>query len=220
MEDSKVKGAMHAAYTLALLAIAVVPASADLYSNGPMDGGIYAWIIQSPQTVSDAFVLSSTSTVTGVDFGAWTMPGDSVTSVQWSIGTTPGDNSLGGGVATTTDTFVMIETAFGMYWVDSDGFSTGNINLSAGTYYLTLGNATTLQDGFAAWDLNNGPSAGFFSEDGVNYSSLANQYDTGTNSDAFGIQGTTTPEPGYWVLLSVALVGLIWVKRGRAGVQA
>lgn len=212
MEDSRMKATMHTVYALTLLAIAVVPASADLYSNSPINGAAGAYEICCGQLISDSFVLSGASTVTGVDFGAWTGAGDSVTSVQWSIGATPGDNSLGGGVATTSDTYF---SAIGSYTVDSDSFSTGNISLGAGTYYLTLANAVTAQNGLTYWDINNGPSLAFFS-DGGGYFSLS-------DSEAFGIQGTNgtvTPEPGYWALLSVAIVGLIWVKRRRAGVQA
>jgi len=214
MEDAKVKAAMHTVYALALLAIAVVPASADvdLYSNGPINGTFAAWIISGGLYVSDSFVLSSAATVTGADFGAWTFPGDTVTSVQWSIGTIPYGNAYGG-TAATSDTFV--SSLLGAYTVDSDSFSIGNISLGAGTYYLTLANAVTAQNGLTYWDINNGPSLAFFS-DGGGYFSLS-------DSEAFGIQGTNgtvTPEPGYWALLSVAIVGLIWVKRRRAGVQA
>jgi len=218
MEDSKVKAAMQTVCALALLAMAVVPASADLYSNGPINGTLAAYDIFGGQSISDSFVLSSASTVTGVDFGAWTGLGDSITSVQWSIGTTPGDSSLGGGVANTTD--VLFSNSNG-YTVDTDTFSTGSISLGAGTYYLTLQNSTTASgnsEGF--WDINNGPSSGYF--DGAN--PLANDLSGCTTcSEAFGIQGTggtVTPEPGYWALLSVAVVGLIWVKRRRARVQA
>src|SRR5580693_1638822 len=100
------KAAMHVEYALALLAMAAVPASADLYFNDPINGTLGGYSICCSWAVSDSFVLSSASTLTGVDFGAWTAVGDSVTSVQWSIGTTPGDSSLGNGVATTTDSFV------------------------------------------------------------------------------------------------------------------
>src|ERR1700733_1162081 len=135
--------AMHAVHALALLAIAVVPASADLYSNGPIDLYIGGYNICCSDAVSDSFVLSSASTVTGVDFGAPTYFEDSVTSVQWLIGTAPGDSSLGGGTATTTDTLVHIHVIAGFYdyIIDSDSFSIPNISLGAGTYYLTFQNA-------------------------------------------------------------------------------
>src|ERR1700733_2950649 len=154
------KAAVHTLYALALLAVAVVPASADLYSNGPINGTLSAWEICCGESISDSFGLSSASTVTGVDFGAWTYPGDFVTSVQWSIGTTPGDSSSGFGVGNTTDTFFSNN---GNFDVDSDSFSTGSISLGAGTYYLTLQNATTAEGNGnpTYWDINNGSSAVF-----------------------------------------------------------
>jgi hypothetical protein len=235
MEDSKMKAAMHTVYALALLAIGVVPASADLYTNGPINGTENAYNINYGYAVSDSFVLSSASTVTGVDFGAWTDPGDPVTSVQWSIGTTPGNSSLGGGVANTTDTFVF-NNGYD-FMIESDSFSTGSVSLGAGTYYLTLQNAATPLGYGASWDLNNGPSSAFQSYNGAGgnvcpqnvYCNLAfgdpgNLTEIpGSNSEAFDIQGTTgtvTPEPGYWALLSVAIVGIAWVKRRRARIQA
>lgn len=226
------KAAMHTMYPLALLAVAVVPASADLYTNGPVNGTENASIIDGGYAVGNSFVLTSASTVIGVDFGAWTITGDSVTSVQWSIGTTPGDGSLGGGVANTTDSF-LFNNGLG-FDIASDSFSTGSVNLGAGTYYLTLQNATTVvqSNEDVAWDLNNGPSSAFQNNGScapLVYCNMAfgdpgNQTNIpGSNSDAFTIQGTTgtvTPEPGYWALLSVAIVGLIWIKSRRARVQA
>jgi hypothetical protein len=207
---------------LALLAIAVVPASADvpLYSNGPINGTYGGWDIFGGQAISDSFFLSSASTVTGVDFGAWTSTGDSVTSVQWSIGTTPGDGSLGGGVANTTDTFLFNNS--GVYDIASDTFSTGNISLGAGTYYLTLQNSTTASGtGESFWDINNGPSLGFYSQGG-GYSSLSPYSNGGTGSSAFDIQGpggTVTPEPGSYAALILGFGGVMLLVRSRRAKQ-
>jgi hypothetical protein len=212
---------MKTVYALALLAIAVVPASADvaLYSNGPISGTISAWGIFGSQLISDSFVLSSASTIIGVDFGAWTRPRDAVTSVQWLIGTTPGDGSSGGGTATPTGTFFSDDD--GGFTVDTDTFSTGSIGLGAGTYYLTLEHAATAQSGPAYWDVNNGPSLGFLSNDNwVNYGSLVNAGDIlGSGSNAFDIQGTTgivTPEPGSYAALILGFGGVMLMVRRRS----
>ena len=198
------KAAVKTVYALALLVIAVAPASADiLYSNGPINGTITADLIDFGQSINDSFVLSSASTVTGVDFGAWTNPGDSVTSVQWSIGTTPGGNTYSG-TAATIDSFVTI--GYGFYAVEKDTFSIPSVSLGVGTYYLTLENAVTAVSGNAFWDVNDGPSSAYI--DGL----------SPINSESFDVQGTTgtvTPEPGYWALLSVAIIGLICLKRLR-----
>jgi hypothetical protein len=218
MEDAKVKAAMHTVYALALLAIAVVPASADvdLYSNGPINGTFAAWIISGGLYVSDSFVLSSAATVTGADFGAWTFPGDTVTSVQWSIGTIPYGNAYGG-TAATSDTFV--SSLLGAYTVDSDSFSIGNISLGAGTYYLTLQNAVTTNGSNASWDINNGPSAAYETYYG-NVNGIAGP---GSGSESFDVLGTTsavTPEPGYFTLAGAAIFGLIRLKRRRVRAES
>ena len=219
-------------YALALLAIAVVPVSADLYTNGPINGTEDAYSINGGYATSDSFVLTSASVVTGVDFGAWTEPGDSVTSVQWSIGTTPGDNSLGG-TMNTTDNF-LFTNGYG-FDIARDTFSTGSVSLGTGTYYLTLQNAVTAQNDAAFWDLNNGPSSAFQSYDGAGgnvcaqnvYCNLAfgdpgNLSEIlGTNSEAFGIQsGTVTPEPGSYAALILAFGGIMLVVRSRRAKQS
>jgi hypothetical protein len=218
---------MRTVYALAMLAIATVPAWADvLYSNGPINGTIGALFIGNVEipnvgsfsyATSDSFVLSSASTVTGVDFGAWTAGGDSITSVQWSIGTTPGGSSLGSGVANTIDTF--FAASFSGSTVDSDSFSTGNISLGAGTYYLTLQNANTAQGRPPAWDINNGPSSAFYGT-GASLANVAGRFGPGSDSEAFDIQGTTTavtPEPGSYAALVLALGGvmLVWSRRAK-----
>ena len=86
------------------------------YSNGPSNGTFTAYLLGFGQSINDSFVLSSASTVTGVDFGAWTNPGDSVTSVQWSIGIQfPGGNTYSG-IMATIDSFVTI--GYGFYAVE------------------------------------------------------------------------------------------------------
>ena len=224
---------MKVGYVLALLAVAVIPASADLdlYSNGPINGNFDAFGIGGVGvSVSDSFVLTSASTVTGVDFGAWTydFADKSVTSVQWSIGTTPGDLSLGTGTADTTDTFFGTSTntlfGAGVFTVDSDSFSTGNISLGAGAYYLTLQNAVTAPVNTQAyWDVNNGPSSAFYNADSPNPIPFANyEVVCTTCSEAFDIQGTTgtvTPEPDSYAVLILGFGGVILAVRSRRSKQ-
>jgi hypothetical protein len=228
---------MKTVYLLGLLAIAVVSASADvdLYSNGPINGTTGGYNINGGYSVSDSFVLSSAGTVTSVDFGAWTLQGYTFTSVQWSVGTAPGDNSLGSGVAATTDTFFRTDFfSDGSFTVDSDRFSTGSISLGAGTYYLTLQNAgTNVISGIgsvAAWDVNNGPSTAFEANGEcapATYCSVAsgspsNIFGAGSNSESFDIRGTTTavtPEPGSYAALILSFGGVMLVIRSRRARQ-
>ena len=100
-----------ASLTLLCLVLAVIPASAQvLYGNGPINGTVDAWTINFGYVVSNGFNLPVAATVTGFDFGVWEFPGDSMTSVDWSItasengGTVFGSGTASG--ANLADTFV------------------------------------------------------------------------------------------------------------------
>jgi hypothetical protein len=74
---------------ISCLALAAIPTSAQvLYENGPINGTVDGWAIVSGYLcclVTDSFALAADSTVTGFQFGAWEFPGDTMTSVDWSI---------------------------------------------------------------------------------------------------------------------------------------
>src|SRR5271169_4602086 len=70
------------------VALAIVPAWA--YDNGPINGTTDAWTINFGYVVSDSY-KSDGSYITGLLFGVWEFPGDTMTSVDWSI--TSGENS-------------------------------------------------------------------------------------------------------------------------------
>ena len=56
-----------------------------LYDNGAINGTTDGWTINFGFVVSDTFTLSTASTVTGLNFGAWVFPGDTLTSAEVSI---------------------------------------------------------------------------------------------------------------------------------------
>ena len=59
------------------------PRRVILYENGPIDGNTYAWEIDGLYNiVSDTFTLTGSSTITGISFGTWLYPGDTLYSVQ------------------------------------------------------------------------------------------------------------------------------------------
>jgi hypothetical protein len=68
-----------------------VPAVAGtIYENGPINGTIDAWTINFGFIVGDSFTISGGPTsITGVAFGAWVSPGDTVTSVEVSLNSQP-----------------------------------------------------------------------------------------------------------------------------------
>src|SRR5271166_154543 len=87
-----------ACLTILCLALAAIPAWAD-WENGPINGTTDSWTINFGYIVSDTYV-SNGNNVTGFMFGTWEFPGDTLSSVQWSI--TSGENSgtvYGSGIA-------------------------------------------------------------------------------------------------------------------------
>jgi hypothetical protein len=189
-----------------------VPALAGtLYSNGPVNGYVDAFTICSGLSVSDSFTLTSTSTITGIDFGAWAVPDGAYISVNWSIGTIPFSGTQT--TATTTNVYDFSNTKGFLIYTES--FSTGSLTLGPGTYYLTLQNGFTEQGPDASWDLNNGPSVAYDS-----YLGNLNGYkEPGTNSESFDIYGTSSspvvPEPSSLLLMGSGLVTFAGMMRRK-----
>ena len=122
------------------------------FSNFPISGQISAFQINGGYSTSDSFTLTSGATIGQVVFGAWVNKGDSVTGVTWSIGTTAYDTSLGTGVATATSAYD--STNVDGFDVNTVTVTIPSLTLSAGTYYLTLSNATSASGNPVSWDIN------------------------------------------------------------------
>jgi len=192
------------------------PASAQtLYENGPINGEMLGWTINLGFFVADSFTIAnSNSTISGFSFGAWLLPGDVLESAEVSISTEPyGGTSYFDGTVNFT--------ASGCF-ENFQGFNvcteTGTFNgptLSAGTYWLELSNAVTVEGNPVYWDENNGvgchslgcPSTALDSSDGTipseAFSMLGSQSGTGT-----------TPEPISLVLFASGALGVVeWIRR-------
>ncbi len=197
-------------------AVATIPAFAGtLYTNGPVNGTFSGWSINSGFSVSDSFSLAQASTITGADFGAWLFPGDTLTSVDWSIGLTPFDASEGAGTVTPNGALDFVNE-YG-FSIDTESFSVPSLSLSAGTYWLTLQNGSTSLGDLVFWDINNGGSVAFENF----YGNVNGNQEPGSNSDPFDINGTpaATPEPSSFLLLGSGLLGLVRTMRRRRSVR-
>ena len=200
-----------ASLIILLLTLAGVAASAQmLYDNGPINGATDAWTINFGFLVSDSFVLSNGSQVTGFAFGVWEFAGDTLTSVDWSInseenaGTLYGSGTASG--ASLSDQFISVNR-YG-YNIDKITVSGLNVALNAGTYWLTLQNAT-VPSGFPVyWDENSGVGC-----QSQGCPSLASEGALGTlPSESFTINGNgssgSTPEPGSLALVASGILGV------------
>jgi len=177
-----------------------------LYSDGAINGTSNAQYLDQGYAVSDSFVLSSDSTLTGVsNIGIWVTGGDTLTSFDWIISTSPGGAGTleGSGSGFSSATELTPTSSYGnsgAYNVYNVGFTISDLVLTAGTYYLTLQNATS-SAGIVAWDWNYiGSSTAYYYYGGVQYAGF---------SSPFEIDGTVdTPEPNEMVLLATGLAAL------------
>jgi hypothetical protein len=156
--------------------------AATLYSNGPISGEIGAFDITNYK-VSNSFVLTQASIITGVSFGNNNYAGNSIQSVDWGI--TTGSNLYPAAGTAGVSIGTSFINSFGIV-ISEATFSIPSLALPAGTYYLVLQNARTDTGAATYWDDNNGPS----SASAQGYGDLAPYYPNGgTNSEAFSILG-------------------------------
>jgi len=176
-----------------------------IYDNGGWDGS--SAIAYGPDyflAISDSFTVSANVNVTGINFVTLMQPGDSISSTGWSITSLADSGTSYGSDADATSVNTLIcasPCALEGYDEDSNSISGLDVSLAPGTYYLNL--FDPVSSDAADWALSNGASAAFGNlGDGV--FSLENFVETGSDSEAFQILGSSsTPEPG-----TILLAGL------------
>ena len=150
-----------------------------LYDNGPINGTTDAWTINYGFMVSDTFTVGDGTTANGLAFGAWLFPGDVLQSVEVRFTSDPfgGTSYFDGTVSFTSSNCVGNQLGFN---VCLETASFNDVNLAAGTYWVTLQNAVVNTGDPVYWDENSGPS-------------LADENSLGTiPSEAFSILGAST----------------------------
>jgi hypothetical protein len=199
--------------TLILTALLAVPAFAQVvYNNGPINGNTDAWTINFGFVVSDTFTISGGNTsVTGLSFGAWLYPGDTLTSAEVDI------TSMENGGTTFFDQVVNF-TQSGCR-VNVYGFDvcteTGSFNagiFANGTYWLNLQNASVPSGDPVYWDENSGvgcTSPGCPSMPSENAGgSIESESFTVLGSATTTSTTTSVPEPSSLMLFATGILGV------------
>ena len=160
--------------------------------------------------VSDSFVITSSASLTEAVTYFWVHPGDSPTTVDWEVGTTPFSQDISSGTSSITSTYYEKDA----YGIDSVFRSTFAINgtIEPGTYYLTLTNGYSVYDSYPApphsppqygdlmWDISYGPATVEIRNQGFNIPV--------SGSNSFKLYGNPVPEPSTFVLLGCGCLGI------------
>ena len=193
-----------------------------LYKNGPVNGicdiegcTVDAWTINFGFSVTNSFTITSPSTIQGFNFAVWLYPGDTLTSVDWAVGTCTFCSDIGNGTASgasLSSSFMFTNTyGYDIWDVSATGL---NLHVSGGppqAYWLTLQNAAVPSGDPVYWDENGGPSTA--------WTECIHDGQGCIPSESFNIVGTpdtgTTPEPSSIILFGSGILGLAGILRRR-----
>jgi uncharacterized repeat protein (TIGR03803 family) len=128
----------------------------EVYDNGPINGNVDAWTINFGFIVSDTFFVAMNETsISGMSFGAWLFPGDTLEFAQLSITSGPngGTSYFDQTVNFTQGACIANQLGFN---VCMENTTFNGPTLNAGFYWVNLQNASVPSGDPLYWDENSG----------------------------------------------------------------
>src|ERR1019366_4193933 len=219
--------------TLSLLVLCLaLAASAQIYSEGPIDGNDNAFFVTGPnlpnflgsvQDISNGFVAATSGAASHLEWGEWSV--GAPTSFSYELGSAAFGTDIGSGTVgqTAGNSTLLFTNGFGYGVYDVKVGITSAAMTAGSTYWLSISNATDASnDGTQGWDIPNGGSGGpaicNFRQSGTNYGNCGLGGEAFTISSACGAGpdcGPPVPEPSSILLFGSGILGLAGLLRRK-----